>query len=108
MCRTTTPEAGNRIEKCHIEVSNRITSENFAVNPYAVHDFIETHLNINIIAETDTENETQDHQKIANEIERICRDVLVGKPGFSGLLAIDYAPGVYSDELPACGWVKED
>lgn len=91
-----------------IEVHDDITSEDFAVDPYAMHDFIAAHLNVDFIADTDSEHEAQSHQEATDEINRICRDVLVGKVGCSDLLKIDYAPGVYADELPACGWVKED
>lgn len=90
-----------------IEVTDNITGENFVVNPDAMHEFLETYFDIDSIPVSSIKIE-KFLQKYADEIERISRDVLMdmNRGGYSNLLHIDYGPGVYRDELPACGWVK--
>lgn len=89
-----------------IEVHDAITSENFAVNPDAMRDFLDTNFSVDIPVSSDKIEKFL--QKYADEIERICQDAHMNNGGYSNLLHIDYAPGIYSDELPACGWIKED
>lgn len=90
-----------------IEVTDRITSENFAVNPYAMRGFLENHVHIDFIPGASIKLERQVLQKYADEIDRICVDVLMDcDGGFSDLLHIDYSNGIYRGELPACRWIK--
>lgn len=87
-----------------IEVTDKITGENFVVNPYAMREFLETNFSIDIpVSSIKIEKFIQ---KYADEFERICQDAHMNKGGYSNLLHLDYAPGIYSDELPACGWVE--
>lgn len=90
-----------------IEVTDSITSENFAVDPSAMRDFLGTYFEIDSIPVSSDKIE-KFLQKYADEFERICQDAHMNKGGYSNLLHLDYAPGIYSDELPACGWIEEE
>lgn len=88
-----------------IEVTENLDGENFAVDPDAMHNFLEFYFDIDSIPVSSDKIE-KFIKKYAEEIERICQDAHMNKGGYSDLLHIDYAPGIYSDELPACGWVE--
>lgn len=90
-----------------IEVTDNLTGENFVVNPYSMRGFIGNHCHIDFIPGANIKTERQVLRKYDEEIDRICVDVLTDcDGGFSNLLHIDYGPGIYRDELPACGWVE--
>lgn len=90
-----------------IEVTDDITGKTFAVDPYAMRDFIASQRDVDARANTDADHEEQAREEAAEEIDGICRRVLTGEDGFSDILKMDYAPGVYDGGLPACGYVEE-
>lgn len=90
-----------------IEVTDCITSENFAVDPSAMRDFLETYFEIDSIPVSSIKIE-KFLKKYADEFERICQDAHMNKGGYSNLLHIDYGPGIYRGALPACGWIEEE